>query len=78
MAVADVGASTVLEAVREFTPEIAARAEEIERARQVPADIIDRLRDAGAFRMLLPRAYGGEELDMLQTSRVLEEVGVRL
>jgi alkylation response protein AidB-like acyl-CoA dehydrogenase len=74
MVTSSLESSSVLEAVRKLTPEIVARAEEIERARAVPADLIDKLVDAGVFRMLLPRCHGGEELHPLQVSRVIEEL----
>jgi alkylation response protein AidB-like acyl-CoA dehydrogenase len=38
----------------------------------VPARIIDKMRDAGLFRMMLPETVGGKGLDLLQISRVVE------
>jgi alkylation response protein AidB-like acyl-CoA dehydrogenase len=64
----------MLDAVRALAPEIASRAEEIEQGRRVPADLVDKLRSTGAFRALLPRHVGGEELSALEFVRVLEEV----
>lgn len=65
---------TVLSAVRALTPEIADRANEIEVAKLVPADLIDRLSAAGAFRMFVPRQYGGEEMSLSEAMAVIEEV----
>src|SRR3546814_17168812 len=38
------------------------------------ADLMDHLLDAGLFRMMVPRAFGGEELDHLQACRVVEDL----
>lgn len=66
--------TTVLDAVRALVPEIAQRADEIEAAKLIPADLIQRLTDAGAFRMFVPRQYGGEEMTLLEAMAVIEEV----
>jgi alkylation response protein AidB-like acyl-CoA dehydrogenase len=66
--------SDVLDAVRKLAPEIAERADEIDEKRTIPADLIKRLTDAGAFRIFTPRLYGGEELDPISAFRVIEEV----
>jgi alkylation response protein AidB-like acyl-CoA dehydrogenase len=64
--------SSTLERVAELTPEISARGEEIERARRVPADLLAKLVAAGWFRMLLPRAYGGDDLSLSEALTVVE------
>ncbi|AVV45518.1 acyl-CoA dehydrogenase family protein [Streptomyces sp. ID05-04B] len=64
----------VLGAVRAYLPEIAARAAEAEAARAIPAGIVDDLREAGVFRMSLPAAWGGEQLDLLRSARVIREI----
>jgi indole-3-acetate monooxygenase len=64
----------ILDAVRALTPSIAARAEEIERARRLPPDLVDELLTAGCFRMLVPRSHGGAELDLPVQLQVLEEL----
>jgi indole-3-acetate monooxygenase len=51
--------AAILEAVRALSPLIAARGEEIERARRLPPDLVDVLREAGCFRSLVPRRLGG-------------------
>lgn len=53
----------MLAGIRELSPEIKARAAEIEAARRVPPDIVERLRSIGIFRMFVPRSHGGLELD---------------
>jgi alkylation response protein AidB-like acyl-CoA dehydrogenase len=66
--------STVLDRVRELTPGIAARAQEIEDGRGLPPDLVAELTSAGCFRMLVPRRYGGEELDIAACLDVIEEL----
>lgn len=46
----------------------------IEAAREVPADVMDKLHDAGLFRLLLPRSVGGYELDLKTHAEVMEIV----
>ncbi|MET3965476.1 MULTISPECIES: flavin-dependent monooxygenase [Bradyrhizobium] len=53
----------MLAGIRELAPEIKARAAEIEAARRVPPDLVERLRSIGLFRMFVPRSHGGLELD---------------
>jgi alkylation response protein AidB-like acyl-CoA dehydrogenase len=53
---------TILAGIRELSPEITARAAEIEAARRVPPDLVDRLKSLGLFRMFVPRSHGGLEL----------------
>ena len=62
----------VLEAVRELVPFIQAKGPEAEAARTLPKDVVERLRAAGVFRMSVPRAFGGEEVDLLTALEVLE------
>lgn len=50
-------------AIARLLPDIRARAAEAERARQVPAASVEALREAGLFRLVQPRAFGGEEMD---------------
>jgi indole-3-acetate monooxygenase len=52
-----------LERARELAPTIAAAADQIERERRLPAPLVQALHDGGFFRLLLPRALGGAELD---------------
>jgi alkylation response protein AidB-like acyl-CoA dehydrogenase len=63
--------STVLTNLTPLLPEIAARAEEIEKLGAVPADIVNRLDAAGAFTMLIPPSYGGSDLRPAQFVQVL-------
>lgn len=67
-------ASTLIGKVRELAPGIAARAEEFETARRIPADIAEQLRQIGVFRMTTPRSHGGLELDYPSMLDVLIEL----
>ncbi|MFC0504062.1 acyl-CoA dehydrogenase family protein [Micromonospora costi] len=59
-------------AATDLAPELSRRAEEIEAARGIPADLLDDLRAAGFWRMFVPRAHGGHEADLRTGLRVLE------
>ena len=67
-------ADSLVEAARRMAPEIAARAGEIEEGRRVPLDLINQMREAGFFRMLVPADLGGLETDPVAAARVVEEV----
>ena len=57
-----------------LAPTIEASGERTERERAVPTDIMDKLHEAGLFRMMLPRSLGGGESSPLAFMQVLEEV----
>jgi alkylation response protein AidB-like acyl-CoA dehydrogenase len=59
-------------AIDALAPELAARAAEIEAARRVPADIVERLRRIGLFKTLLPRSHGGLELGVPEVLPLIE------
>lgn len=65
---------SVLGRVRALLPDIAARAADGEVARAVPPEIVAGLREAGVFRMTLPKAWGGEQLGLLHSAEVVREV----
>jgi alkylation response protein AidB-like acyl-CoA dehydrogenase len=52
---------TVAPRLEAVLPAIRARREEIERARRLPADVVDELRGTGIFSLAVPRAIGGIE-----------------
>jgi alkylation response protein AidB-like acyl-CoA dehydrogenase len=64
----------IIEAVRALTPEIRGAAEEIEAGRRLPESIVEAMKRAGAFRMTMPREWGGPELDPLSQIQVIEEL----
>ncbi|WP_417622982.1 acyl-CoA dehydrogenase family protein [Parasphingorhabdus sp.] len=55
-------------------PEIAARAEDIEQARQLPADLAAKLARAGAFNLSKPAVLGGLELAPLDFMKIVATV----
>jgi alkylation response protein AidB-like acyl-CoA dehydrogenase len=63
---------TLLDAVQNLTPEIVARADEIEAARRVPADLSRAMARVGVYRMFVPRAYGGTEATPMEGAQVFE------
>lgn len=66
--------TSVFAAVRALTPEITERASEAEEKLGVPPDIHQKLMQAGAFRMYLPKSVGGEGFTLAEGMRVIEEV----
>lgn len=63
---------STLEAAMALAPRIRDAAEEIEQGRRIPAQIVQAMKEAGIFRMAMPRAWGGPELDPLMQMRVIE------
>jgi alkylation response protein AidB-like acyl-CoA dehydrogenase len=52
----------LLTIARQLAPRVAARSDEIEAARRLPADLAQEMAQGGLFRMFIPEAYGGLEL----------------
>ncbi len=72
----DDNATRTLEAARELGPKIRAAAEEIEQGRRLPMHLVRDMQRAGMFRMAMPRAWGGPELDFLTQMRVIEALSM--
>lgn len=68
----DLTAECILTNAREMAPAIAARSEEIEALRRLPADLVAELRAAGFFRMGRSRAKGGPQMSLPQHLEVIE------
>jgi alkylation response protein AidB-like acyl-CoA dehydrogenase len=68
------GQAEILRAVHELVPDIAARAHEIEAGRRVPLDLLDRLKEAGCFRLLRPPSHGVVDGDLSGAMTVYEEL----
>ncbi len=64
----------VLDAVRALLPKIAERARSTDEDRRVPAESIRELVQAGVFRMLQPKRYGGVEGDPVRFYEVVREI----
>jgi alkylation response protein AidB-like acyl-CoA dehydrogenase len=67
-------ADRILAAIDALAPGIAARAAEAEAARRLPKDIIQTIKASGAFRMTVPKAKGGFELDFPFVARILQRL----
>ena len=63
-----------LAAARDLGPSLAERSPAIEAQRTLPDDVVADLRDAGLFRLYVPRELGGPELDAAAGLAVIEEV----
>jgi alkylation response protein AidB-like acyl-CoA dehydrogenase len=71
---APAAATTPLDIARALAPRIRARAEEIEAARQLPADLVLEIANARLFKVGVSEADGGLGADIVTTLRVIEEV----
>jgi 3-hydroxy-9,10-secoandrosta-1,3,5(10)-triene-9,17-dione monooxygenase len=58
-----------------MVPGLRARADEIELARKVPDDVVEMFKEAGFFRILQPKKFGGWEMNPIVFMRVLSELG---
>jgi hypothetical protein len=50
------------------------KSDQIEEARTLPREVVARMRDAGVFRIAMPKIWGGPELSTIEISEVIEEV----
>jgi indole-3-acetate monooxygenase len=62
----------ILDAAAALRPIIRGYQEEIERERRIPPALTLQLRAAGLYRMVVPREFGGAELDLLAFQRAIE------
>src|ERR1700733_1314928 len=62
----------ILADIQALAPEITARAAEIEAARRVPLDLVEKLRSIGIFRVLTPRSHGGLELEIPAAIKIMD------
>jgi indole-3-acetate monooxygenase len=72
----DERSNRTLDAVRELAPKIRAASDEIEQGRRLPLHIVEQMQRAGVFRMAMPRAWGGPELNLLSQFRVIEALSI--
>ena len=71
----DLSTADIIAAVRALAPEIEARGDEIASLRRLPADLVTKLKTAGAFRMAMPKAWGGPEMTPREQCQVYEVLG---
>ena len=64
----------ILDAAAALRPMIRDCQDETERGRRVPSALTEQLRAAGLYRLLVPRAFGGAEVDLLTYQRAIELV----
>jgi len=64
--------ASLADIARQFVPELAGRAAEIEATRHLPQDIADRFAGAGFYRTCAPLAYGGLETHPADQLAVIE------
>lgn len=68
-------AHDVVAAIKALLPEIAAAQAESDRLARPPQHIVEKLREAGAYRLTIPRHYGGLGADMRTWMEVVTEIG---
>ncbi|HKW96033.1 MAG TPA: acyl-CoA dehydrogenase family protein [Methylomirabilota bacterium] len=66
---------TPLEAARRLVPLIRSSAPETDAQRELPRPLFEAMADAGLFRLAVPRALGGAEMDLPSYVEVIEEIG---
>jgi len=62
----------ILANTRALAPEIAARAAEAAELRRLPRDLVDKLKAAGCFRVMFPKAWGGPEMPLPMQLQMIE------
>ena len=60
-----------LEVAKSFVPEIKKAGPEITEGREIPKELINRLADAGLFRLYVPKSVGGHEEEYLYFLQIL-------
>ncbi len=65
-------ADQIVANARALAPEIAARAAEAATLRQLPRDLVDKLKAAGCFRVMFPKAWGGPEMPLPMQLELIE------
>ena len=63
-----------LHPLQALVPEVTAAADQIEAARCLPAELVTRLKAAGAFRSLIPESFGGLGADFLAYLDTIEDL----
>jgi len=63
-----------MEAITEIGPTLSQYVEQEESSRRLSQPVLDALREAGLFRLFLPKSLGGSETDPLTTAKAVEEI----
>ncbi len=69
---ADIDAQPLVRAAAELKPVLRQYHEEIEREQRLPPALVGQLREAGFYKMVIPRELGGLQVDTLTYLRVVE------
>src|SRR2546429_8294082 len=64
----------LIEAARSIAPLVRACRDEGERERRLPAQVLAAMHEARLFRMYIPKALGGLEIDPITSMIVVEEI----
>ena len=65
----------IIARIRKLAPDISARALSAEKAKRVPAETMDALRDANVFRVMQPKRFGGYEYGPAELAQIGFELG---
>jgi alkylation response protein AidB-like acyl-CoA dehydrogenase len=68
----DVDAQPVVQAAAALHPMLRECHEQIEAEQRLPAQLVEKLRDAGLYRMVIPRSLGGLQADPITYTRAVE------
>src|SRR5271156_4150112 len=68
----DIDAQPLVQAAAALRPVVRTYHEEIEREQRLPRPLVEQLRAAGFYRMVIPRSLGGLQVDPLTFLRVVE------
>jgi len=68
----DIDAQPIVRAALALQPTLREYREELEREQRLPKALVERMHEAGFYRMVIPRALGGLEVDPLTYLRVVE------
>ena len=69
---ADIDAQPLVRAAAALKPVLRQYHEEIEREQRIPSALLGQLREAGCYKMVIPRSLGGLQADTLTYLRVVE------
>src|ERR1700749_3751913 len=69
---ADIDAQPLVRAAAELKPALRDYHDETERGQRLPPALVGQLREAGFYKMVIPRALGGLQVDTLTYLRVVE------